>query len=151
MPSQIDNANRFAKKMGAECLGMRSRLVGRAISTIYDDALRPLGVTSAQLSVLAVISMNEPVSAGEVGNTLQIEKSTMSRNVDRLKKNGWVDVSDGENGRSRFLEISEAGRQLLLEAETPWIEAQRRADELLGADGPEAIQRLARNVRADPA
>jgi DNA-binding MarR family transcriptional regulator len=150
MPSKNDNADRLARRMGAECLAMRSRLIGRAISGLYDDVLRPLGVTSAQLSVLAVIAAQGPISPGEVGNTLQIEKSTMSRNVSRLKKNGWVEVSAGETGRSRFLEISESGRQLLLDAEPSWIEAQRRADKLLGADGPGTIQRLARRVRANP-
>jgi DNA-binding MarR family transcriptional regulator len=150
MPSKNENANRLARKMGAECLAMRSRLIGRAVSGLYDDVLRPLGVTSAQLSVLAVIAAQGPISPGEVGNTLQIEKSTMSRNVSRLKKNGWVEVSAGETGRSRFLEINESGRQLLLDAEPSWIEAQQRADKLLGADGPGAIQRLARSVRASP-
>lgn len=148
MPSQDQNAKRFAQKLGAECLGMRSRLIGRAISGMYDDMLRPLGVTSAQLSVLAVIAMREPVSSGEVGRVLQIEKSTMSRNVDRLKKNGWVDVTAGETGRSRSLEISNAGRQLLADAEPLWMAAQQQAEALLGAEGPAAIDRLARNVRA---
>ena len=148
MPNQNQNANRFARRMGAECLGMRSRLIGRAISGIYDDVLRPLGVTSAQLSVLAVIALRGPISSGEVGRVLQIEKSTMSRNIDRLEKNGWVGVSTGETGRSRSLEISGSGRQLLTDAEPFWIEAQQQAEALLGAEGPGAIDRLARNVRA---
>ncbi len=147
MPSQKQNANRFARRMGAECLGMRSRLIGRAISGMYDDVLRPLGVTSAQLSALAVIALRGPISLGELGQVLQIEKSTMSRNVHRLKKNGWVDVAAGETGRSRSLEISDEGRQLLTDSEPSWIDAQQQAEALLGAEGPKAIDRLARNVR----
>ena len=133
--------------MATECLAMRSRLIGRTVTGIYDDALRPVGVTAGQLNILAVVVRRGPVSPGEVARRLNIEKSTMSRNVERMKRKGWLAIRPGASARSQELRVTELGRRILVEAEPLWREAQRRTREILGTGGTEGIHRLADTIR----
>ena len=133
--------------MAAECLAMRSRLIGRTVTGIYDDALRPAGVTAGQLNVLAVVVRRGPVSPGQVARMLNIERSTMSRNLERMKRNGWLTVRPGELASSQELRITKAGRRIIEEAAPLWRKAQGRAREILGASGAEAIHKVADAIR----
>ena len=140
-------AEEAAAEMAAECLAMRSRLIGRTVTGIYDDALRPVGITAGQLNLLAVVVRRGPISPGQVAGRLHIEKSTMSRNVERMKRNGWLAIRSGESARSQELRITKSGRRILEEAEPLWREAQGRTREILGAGGAEAVHRLAGAIR----
>ena len=133
--------------MAAECLAMRSRLIGRTVTGIYDDALRPVGVTAGQLNILAVVVRRGPVSPGEVARTLNIERSTMSRNVERMKRNGWLTVRTGELASSQELQVTKAGRRIIEEAAPLWRKAQSRARDILGTHGAEAIHKVADAIR----
>ena len=136
-----------AAEMATGCLAMRSRLIGRTITGIYDEALRPLGVTVGQLSILAVVVGRGPISPGDVATRLRIEKSTMSRNVERMKRNGWLISRAGESAHSQELRVTQSGRRLFEEAQPLWREAQGRARETLGTGGAEAIHQLADSIR----
>ena len=133
--------------MAAECLAMRSRLIGRTVTGIYDDALRPVGVTAGQLNILAVVVRRGPVSPGEVARTLNIERSTMSRNVERMNRNGWLTVRPGEIASTQELRITKLGRRIIEEAAPLGRKAQGRAREILGASGAEAIHKVADAIR----
>ncbi len=143
MTGTTRRAEDAAAEMAGECLAMRSRLIGRTVTGIYDDALRPVGVTAGQLNILAVVVRRGPVSPGEVARTLNIERSTMSRNVERMKRNGWLAVRPGESASSQELRVTKAGRRIIEQAEPLWREAQGRARDILGASGAEAIHQLA--------
>ena len=54
-----------ADRIGSECLAVRIRLLNRTITGIYDDALRPLGVTAGQLNALVVVTKHGPLSPGD--------------------------------------------------------------------------------------
>ena len=143
MTKHRNRSEEAAGDMAAECLAMRSRLIGRTVTGIYDDALRPVGITAGQLNILAMVVRRGRVSPGEVARRLHIEKSTMSRNVERMKRNGWLEVNPGESGRSQELRITESGRRILVEAAPLWRNAQDQAKEALGARGAEAVHQLA--------
>ena len=129
-----------ADLIARECLAGRIRRLNRQVTAIYDDTLRPLGLRVSQLNVMALIANKSRCTASEVGSLLQLEKSTLSRNLDRLRKQGWVEVEPGEDGRSRVLSISSAGRKLLRRALPLWREAQRRTRKLLGSNAVDAIR-----------
>ncbi len=147
MTETTRRAEDAAADMAGECLAMRSRLIGRTVTGIYDDALRPVGVTAGQLNILAAVVRRDPISPGEVARRLNIEKSTMSRTVERMKRNGWLAIRAGESARSQELRITASGRRILEEAEPLWREAQRRAREILGAGGADAVHQLADAIR----
>lgn len=147
MTGPTDRAEEAVADMATDCLATRGRLIGRTVTGIYDDALRPVGVTAAQLNILAVVLGRDLISPGKVAQRLQIERSTMSRNVERMRRNGWLAVRPGDSARSQELRITESGRKIVVDAEPLWREAQDRAREILGAGGAEAIYRLAAEIR----
>lgn len=128
------------------CLMSRVRLLHRTITSIYDDALRPLGLTAGQLNILVMIAKCGPVAPGVIARRLNMEKSTVSRNVARMCNNGWLTVSTGDTGREQRLTLNATGEALLLEARPLWDEAQIRAKAVIGPGGAESIVSLGDSV-----
>ncbi len=134
-----------ADVMASECLAVRVRLLNRTITGIYDDALRPLGVTVGQLNVLVAVARLGPISPGAVARRLNMEKSTLSRNVDRMRGHGWLVVTR-QSGRNQTLEVSPKGRKLLEKAAPLWEEAQEETKAVLGQRGARSLHRAADSV-----
>ncbi len=132
----------------SECLAVRVRLLNRTITGIYDEALRPLDMTVGQLNILVAVAKLGPVSPGDVARRLNMEKSTLSRNVDRMRGHGWIVVLPGESGRKQTLGIGTKGRKLLEKAVPLWKEAQAHAKTVLGQRGARSICRVADAVWA---
>ena len=135
-----------AELIAGECLAVRVRLLNRTITAIYDDALRPLGLTAGQLNIMVVIAKRGPLSPGDVARRLNMEKSTVSRNVERMRKNGWVTVMAAESGRKQHLALTREGKTLLEKSVPAWNEAQTKARAVLGQRGAESIHRVANAV-----
>ena len=74
--------------IAAECIAVRLRMLNRVITRMYDDALRPLGLRSTQLNILVATAKLGVARPADLCDRLQIETSTLSRNVDRMKTNG---------------------------------------------------------------
>ncbi len=121
------------------CIVARLRMLNREVTGIYDDALRPLGVKVSQANVLTAIAKLQPVSPRVIGELLRIEKSTLSRNLERLRTRGWLRVMTGEDERSHRLEVTAKGRRLLEKALPLWKQAQKDAAGLLGKQTVQAL------------
>ena len=135
-------ATNAADRIAGECLARRVRLLNRTITGIYDEALRPMGLTSGQLNLLVVVAKRGPLSPGEVAKRMNMEKSTVSRNLDRMHQNGWVRVGQSDAGRKQELTLTRTGRNLIEKCLPAWDEAQTRARAMLGRGGAESIHRL---------
>ena len=147
MSSRTSNAvAEAAQTISANCLAARIRLLHRTITGIFDEALRPVGLTDAQLTILVMVANRGPVSPGAVARHLNMEKSTISRNIARMDKNGWLTVADGRSGREQQLTLKAKGRALLVEALPVWQEAQTKAKAVLGQHGADSIGSLGRAV-----
>ena len=114
---------------------MGARLLSRSITAIYDDKLRPFGVTAAQFILLSLIS-RKPVTRADIARLQHLERSTLTRNLKSILSEGWVEeVRENANGRTRPLALTEAGKALLLETEPAWLAAEVEATALLGTEG----------------
>ncbi|MDX2037246.1 MAG: MarR family winged helix-turn-helix transcriptional regulator [Isosphaeraceae bacterium] len=127
------------------CIAVRLRLLNRAISAIYDEALRPLGLRVGQLNLLVATARMQSARAGDLCRVLRMEKSTLSRDMEILRRNGWVEWGEA-SGRVRPLRITPAGRELLARVLPAWRVAQDRASHVLGLEGSAAILRMARDL-----
>ena len=136
-------------QMAEECLAVRVRLLSRRLSRIYDGALRPLGLTVAQLNVLCVIEVIDCAPAGRVADLLAMEISTLSRNARIMESEGWITIQRAERGNGRVLRLTSAGRQKLRKARPAWDRAQTEARELLGDEGTQELKRLGDGVWDD--
>ncbi len=134
--------------IASECLAVRIRLLNRTVTHIFDEALRPLKLKVSQLNVLMVVAKLGPISPGDVARRLNMEKSTLSRNVDRMRTRGWLKVSEGDSGRKQILEIGSAGRKLIENALPFWKKAQEQTEAMLGQRGARSVHRAANTVWA---
>ena len=125
-----------------ECLLTRTRQISRVVTSLYDHELRPLGVNSTQVSLLATIARLGGASRSEIGRANHQERSTLTRNLALLLKSGWVEELPPE-GRSRPIVLSKAGRELLVKALPAWRAAQSEARKLIGDEGAAALIELA--------
>ena len=133
---------RAAGEIGRDCLAVRVRVLNRAITRTYDDALRPHGTTTGQLNVLTSIATRQPVPAGELARLLSMEISTLSRNARLLQQDGLIQIEQAERGNGRVLSLTDAGAEKLAKLRPAWRDAQRHAHELLGNAASEAIKQL---------
>jgi DNA-binding MarR family transcriptional regulator len=128
----MENAGSPARRIEDECFAGRVQILNRVATGIYDDALRPHGVRVSQMNVLAVVAARGPVQASEICRRLRLDKSTLSRDLDRLLERGWVRSTLGA-GRARNLEATDGGRALIRAVLPAWEGAQERARQVLGA------------------
>ena len=117
------------------CIAVRLRLLNRIVTNLYDDALRPLGLKVSQLNVLVVTAKLGLAQPAKVCDLLHLDTSTLSRNVERMRAKGWLEVVPGEDARTQPFRLTAQGRRLLERAVPAWEQAQRQAGELLGEDG----------------
>jgi DNA-binding MarR family transcriptional regulator len=80
-----------------------------------------------------------------------LDPSTLSRNVERMRAKGWLEVVPGEDARTQPFRLTAQGRRLLERAVPAWEQAQRQAGELLGEDGVALLTRAAGKLGAPQA
>jgi len=137
----------LAKSVAAECIAYRVRLLNRVITNIYDRALKPLGLKVNQANILIMLSIADHASSADIARVLLMDKSTVSRTVDRMRKNGWISVAGHGDGPSQVISVTPQGRKLMAAAHAQWKMAQKQAAALLGEEGVAAVRRLHDTVR----
>jgi DNA-binding MarR family transcriptional regulator len=128
------------------CIAVRMRLLNRVITGFYDEALRPLGVRISQLNILIVTAKLGLARPAQVCEILQLDTSTLSRNVKPLQSHGWLEVVPAEDGREQPFRLTPKGTRLIEKAVPAWEEAQRQATELLGDEGITLLNKAAKKL-----
>ena len=149
MTTNAKTIESITEEMGEECIGVRVRLLNRVITKIYDDALRPLGITTNQMSILISMLRKGFSTPSEIGNFLKMEKSTLSRNLDRMRKSGWLAILAGEDGRSQCLRMTPKGKRVVEKSWPLWRSAQKKAKKVLGECGAASVCDTADSVWAE--
>jgi DNA-binding MarR family transcriptional regulator len=117
------------------CVAGNLRAATRAVTRIYDDALRDSGLRITQLAVLVQIERLQPVSVIDLAAALSTERSSMAREITTLERDGLVRVAvDKADRRARAIRITADGRRRLRKCAPAWQAAQQRMRATLGAD-----------------
>ncbi|MCO5132141.1 MAG: MarR family transcriptional regulator [Xanthobacteraceae bacterium] len=121
------------------CLCLAAQRAARALARRFDDALRPVGLTSGQFSLLMSLNRPAPPTLGSVATLLAMDRTTLTANLKPLERRGLLSVSqNAEDRRSRLLHLTEAGRSLLEQALPIWLATHDKIDRQLAAfDGKE--------------
>jgi DNA-binding MarR family transcriptional regulator len=114
------------------CMCHRARMAARVVTRAYDDLLRPTQLRATQISVLAAVGARGALSIKSLADTLQMERSTLTRNLRPLEKRGYVELAPERRYRSRVLTLTPAGRAALLAALPLWERAQRKLKGRMG-------------------
>ncbi len=130
-------------RMASDCIAVRVRLINRVISALYDEALRPLGLRISQANILASVGYRGEVRPAELCRILRLDKSTLSRDVELMKREGWLASNPPSGGRNQVLRVTPRGEQLIRDSQPAWAQAQARALELMGEPGASAIDQIA--------
>jgi DNA-binding MarR family transcriptional regulator len=127
--------SRAANTIARDCVAVRLRLLNRVITNLYDDALRSLGIKASQLHILVVTAKLGLAQPTKVCELFQLDASTLSRNVERMRARGWLEVVPGGDARAQPFRLTAQGRRMLERAFPAWEQAQRKAEVLLGEGG----------------
>src|SRR3954465_13476664 len=119
-------------KVASECVASRLRMLNRVVTNIYDDALRPLDLKVSQMNILVAAAKMGTARPVEVCEHLHLDVSTLSRNVERMKARGWLEVVPAQDGRPQPFRLTPQGRKLLEKAVPAWSEAQDQVKKVLG-------------------
>ncbi len=122
-----------AERITQECAAYRLRVINRAVSRIYDEALRPHGLRIAQLNTLTVVVESGGITPNTLSQRMHMDASTVSRNVERMCQNGWLELVSLEDARSHEIRVTPKGMRLLKDATPAWEQAQAQTEEILGA------------------
>jgi DNA-binding MarR family transcriptional regulator len=126
------------------CLGLATRRASRAITRSFDRRLRPHGIRGTQFSLLVMLIERGPTTIGDLAESLGLERTTLTRNLDVVAARGWVKIGVGaEDARSRIVSIAREGRRAVVAALPAWREAQNAAAAALGPAGSNALRVLA--------
>src|SRR5271170_3091249 len=143
----MDKPTTTIETISKTCIAVRLRLLNRVITNFYDEALRPLGLKVSQLNILIVTARLGLARPTQVCDILQLDVSTLSRNVKPLMAHGWLEVVPEEDARAQPFRLTAQGKRLIEKAVPAWEKAQHQASELLGSDGIALLERAAKKLR----
>jgi len=122
------------------CTCARLRKLARRVTRIYDAHLAPQSIKVTQYSLLANAARGAR-TVSEFAAELEMDRSTLSRNLAPLAAQGWVSISVGADPRSRSIDVTAAGRRKLKAALPLWRKAQCEVESILGAAGVGELHR----------
>jgi DNA-binding MarR family transcriptional regulator len=114
------------------CTCFNLRKAARAVTQMYDEALRPSGLRATQFSLLMLIRGMGPISITDLAEKAVMDRTTLKRNVELLEREGLVRIESGEDARVRELRITSAAEARLKEALPLWQRAQAHVTKELG-------------------
>ena len=114
------------------CVCVAVRKASRRITTLYDAAVAPAGITLAQFSLLKNIRRHGPVSLTRLSDIVELDRSTLGRNVRVLERLGLVQLETGADKREASVQLSDDGEAALDRAMPLWRAAQTRINDKLG-------------------
>ncbi|MGB0497018.1 MAG: MarR family winged helix-turn-helix transcriptional regulator [Rubricella sp.] len=129
------------------CLCLHLQRAARAVGRIFDEALRPVGLTNGQYSLLMALNRPQAPRLKDVAPLLAMDRTTLTAALKPLERRGYVVVRpDEEDRRSRRLLLTDAGRDVLKRAVPIWRATHDLLDERLDDGGPETLRALLRQV-----
>ncbi|HWG05049.1 MAG TPA: MarR family transcriptional regulator [Beijerinckiaceae bacterium] len=123
------------------CLCLHVQRAARALARRFDEALRPIGLTNGQFSLM--MSLNRPALAGmaSVADLLAMDRTTLTAALKPLARRGLIEVRvDPDDRRSRLLALTSAGRDLLARAVPIWTENHAAIESLLVGAEPDRLR-----------
>jgi DNA-binding MarR family transcriptional regulator len=142
MSDQIDTS------ASRRCACANIRRTDRVITQFYDEMLAPSGLNAPQFGLLATLAEAAPVTIHRLAQIMDIDRTTLTRNLEVLAKQHLVRDEEGEDRRMRLVQLSQEGEQALRRAWPLWQEAQARIERALGRERLDALLTELSAVRA---
>ncbi len=121
------------------CLCSSFRRTARALSQVYEEAMRPTGLRITQFTILQALARTEEVKQGRLGEILVMDSTSLTRTLRIMRQQGWIAERRGEDQRERWLKLSKAGEAKLKIATASWEKVQARLQAKLGEAGWKSV------------
>ena len=135
-------------KQSSPCTCMNVRRASRAVTQFYDEALKPCGLTIAQLSLLKHLAMTEQITISDLAKNMRIDRTTLNRNMKPLADDGLIVISPGKDSRTRQVQLTDSGKTAHNKAWELWGKAQASIKDYLGEDELTQLVQLLSKVEA---
>jgi DNA-binding MarR family transcriptional regulator len=128
-------------KVRDTCLCLFIQRAARAVARRFDEALRPLGLTNGQFSLLMSLNRPRPPTIANVAALLAMDRTTLTANLKPLQRRGLIAVTiDPADRRSRRLRLTAAGRALLVAAVPVWRRNHKAIERLLARSSADSLR-----------
>lgn len=117
---------------GQVCACGNLRKAARAVTQLYDEALRPSGLRATQLALLVAIRVGGPVTVKHLAEATVADRTTLTRNLRPLEKEGLIRIEPGEDRRERIVTLTSRGQKAIADAIPLWEKAQARVTKRFG-------------------
>ena len=124
------------------CACATVRRAARIVTQLYDAELRRSGLEASQFTLLEILSHKPGVSQSTLAKALALDKTTISRNLRVLRKNGWIVPAEASDQRERGYRLTAAGREVMGAARPAWKRAQGKFRESLGEGAWESMWKV---------
>ncbi len=130
------------------CVGGNIRRTDRVVTQFYDEILAPSGLSVPQFGLLAILAEVAPITIHRLAELMDIDRTTLTRNLKLLVKQHLVSSEEGEDRRMRHVLLTQEGEQALKRTWPLWQEAQARIEHALGRERLDALLTELSAVRA---
>lgn len=134
-----------AQATQAACVCSSIRQAARAITQFYDDALRPSGLRITQFSILGATLAAGPITLTRLAEATVTDRTTLTRNLKLLEKQGLIRIATGDDRREREISITRRGGEALKRAYPLWQKAQAK---VINSMGPQDVKVMREKVGA---
>ena len=110
------------------------RKAARAITLLYDNAFKSSGLLSTQFNVLQAIYNVHSMRISDLANKLGMDRTTLTRNLSVLERQGFIEISQGKDHRTRIVNATQKGRNAVAKTILLWNEIQRKVKQKMGED-----------------
>jgi DNA-binding MarR family transcriptional regulator len=122
----------LCRRVAQTCTGRSLRKATRVVGGLFDDAMRPIGLRHSQFGLLVALALAEEATVSRLAGLLELDRTTMSRNLGPLERRGLVASGTSDDARNRVLRLTEKGRETLATALPIWTRVQARIVRSLG-------------------
>jgi DNA-binding MarR family transcriptional regulator len=135
-------------KKSSPCACLNLRRAAKAITIYYDCCLQSTGITVPQMVLLRHVNFYKSVTMTDLAKTMRIDRTTLNRNLKPLVAQGFLEITRGEDSRTREIHLLEEGEHKLQEAMPLWEQAQQDIRDYLGQEDAKKLTELVAKIEA---
>ena len=117
------------------CACQNLRRATRIVTRIYDQELKKTGLEITQFGLLAALAIAGEINQKRLSEGFAMDSTTLTRTLDRMRKQGWIGIRQGRDRRERLLTLTAAGKRQIAKAKPHWDLAESRLRNELGDAG----------------
>ncbi|MBE7941075.1 MULTISPECIES: MarR family winged helix-turn-helix transcriptional regulator [Ramlibacter] len=124
------------------CTNLKLRQLGRIVTRHYDQHVGQVGLKNTQYALLSYVVKLGPIRPGDLARQMQMDASTLTRNLQPMVAQGWVRIGEGPDARSRLVEATPEGVRKRAEGQQAWKTAQNALNQRLGVERVVALHEM---------